>query len=178
MSEFVEIFKLFLESKSPFVISVSLSILVIYKSKDLLDIFFQIKDMKKKRIIEKFEETKNCNEKNYLDSFLNQNYERLCEEAQLHAIIGCQYCSKEMAQYILTRKSISGAIRIYHRVKDEVKVKDGSAIPTKYRSDRKIKFYKFVGLGLYWLLGCIGTFALAMLLITNYLMGYLYLLFY
>ena len=149
MSEFVEVFKMVLENPSPLVICVVVPVLVIYKSRDLLDIFFQLKDINKKRIIQRLEETKTLSEKNYLDSSLNRNYDRLCEEAQIHAIIGCRYCSKEMAKYILTRKNISRAIRIYHRVKDNVEVKDGKIIPITPMKNWRIKLNSYGGIFFY-----------------------------
>ncbi len=167
MSDFVEVFKMVLENPSPLVICVVVSVLVIYKSRDLLDIFFQLKDINKKRIIQRLEETKTLSEKNYLDSSLNRNYDRLCEEAQIHAIIGCQDCSKEMAQYIMSRKNISGTIRIYHQVKDRIKIKAGEVVPCKIRSEKRIKTYKFLGWLTYWILGCIGTLFLTFSIKTN-----------
>lgn len=149
MSEFVEIFKIILENPSPLMIGAVVSILFIYKSKDLLEIFFQIKDIKKKRIIQKLEETKNLYEMNYLNSNLKKNYERLCEEAQIHAIIGCQFCSKEMAEYIMSRKNISRAVRIYHRIMDEVQVKDGKIVPVVVMKKWRIKLNSYGGIFFY-----------------------------
>lgn len=149
MSELVEIFKIVLENPSPLFMGMFVSVLVIYKSKDILGVFFDIKDMKKKRIIQKLEENKTLSEMNYLNPNLKTHYERLCEEAQIHAIIGCQYCSKEMAQYIMSRKNISCAIRVYHRIRDEVEVRAGSVVPVVRMKSWRIKLNSYGGIFFY-----------------------------
>jgi hypothetical protein len=169
MSEFVEILKIVLEKPEPLVIGMFMSIFLIYRSKNIIEVFFDIKDMKKKRIIQKFEDNKSLYEMNYLNSSLKNHYERLCEEAQIHAIIGCQYCSKEMAEYILSRKNISRAIRIYHRIMDEVQVKEGRIVPVIAMNNWRIKLNSYGGIFFYVITIFIGASPFLLVLTGKFL---------
>ncbi len=139
MSELVELIKVVLANPSSSIAITAICGFLIFKVKDLLQIFLDIKDLNKKRLMQKFEETYTFHEKNFLSSELKMNYERLCEEAQIKALIGCPYCSKEIAQYILSRKHITRAIRIYHRIKDEIKIENEMVLPNLVMPNWRIK---------------------------------------
>ncbi|MFV5491995.1 hypothetical protein [Acinetobacter sp. ASP199] len=110
MSELISLVNTVISNPSPAILITIGFIAMIYKSRVLLQFFLDIKDLNKKRLMQKFEENHQLQEKNYLSRAFKDDYSRLCEEQQLQAIVGCQYCSKEMAQYILTRKNISRAL--------------------------------------------------------------------
>jgi hypothetical protein len=156
MSEFVELIKVVIENPSSSIVVFAICGFFIFKVKDLLQIFLDIKDLNKKRLMQKFEETYIFHEKNFLSSELKVNYERLCEEAQIKALIGCPYCSKEMAQYILSRKHITRAIRIYHRIKDNIKIENEMILPNLVMPNWRIKLNKYVGYCFYFFLSFIG----------------------
>lgn len=156
MSELVELIKVVLANPSSSIVITAICGFLIFKVKDLLQIFLDIKDLNKKRLMQKFEETYTFHEKNFLSSELKMNYERLCEEAQIKALIGCPYCSKEMAQYILSRKHITNAIRIYHRIKDEIEINDGIISPKIMMREWRIKLNKYAGYCFYFFLSFIG----------------------
>ena len=139
MSELVELIKVVLANPSSSIAITAICGFLIFKVKDLLQIFLDIKDLNKKRLMQKFEETYTFHEKKFLSSELKMNYERLCEEAQIKALIGCPYCSKEIAQYILSRKHITRAIRIYHRIKDEIKIENEMVLPNLVMPNWRIK---------------------------------------
>lgn len=157
MSELVELIKVVLANPLSSIVIAAICGFLIFKVKDLLQIFLDIKDLNKKRLMQKFEETYTFHEKNFLSSELKTNYERLCEEAQIKALIGCPYCSKEMAQYILSRKHITRAIRIYHRIKDDVEFEDGRLVPKFFMQDWRIKLNNYVGTFFYIIIILIGA---------------------
>lgn len=157
MSEFVELIKVVIANPSSSIVVFAICGFLIFKVKDLLQIFLDIKDLNKKRLMQKFEETYTFHEKNFLSSELKINYERLCEEAQIKALIGCPYCSKEMAQYILSRKHITRAIRIFHRIKDEVKIENGRVVPNLVMPNWRIKLNVYAGTFFYIIIILIGA---------------------
>lgn len=157
MSELVELIKVVLANPSSSIAITAICGFLIFKVKDLLQIFLDIKDLNKKRLMQKFEETYTFHEKNFLSSELKMNYERLCEEAQIKALIGCPYCSKEIAQYILSRKHITRAIRIYHRIKDEIKIENEMVLPNLVMPNWRIKLNSYAGTFFYIIIILIGA---------------------
>ena len=158
MSEFVELIKVVIQNPSSGIVVFAICVFLIFKVKDLLQIFLDIKDLNKKRLMQKFEETYTFHEKSFLDDAMKANYERLCEEAQLKALIGCPYCSREIAQYILSRKHITRAIRIYHRIKDDIEFKDGVLINKLNMPNWRIKVNDIGGSIFYFLILFSGIF--------------------
>lgn len=169
MSEFVELIKVVIANPSSSIVIIAVCGFLIFKIKDLLQIFLDIKDLNKKRLMQKFEETYKFHEKSFLDDEMKANYERLCEEAQLKALIGCPYCSKEMAQYILSRKHITRAIRIFHRIKDEIKIENGKALPNLVMPNWRIKLNGYAGTLFYFIIVLIGSFPFLLIVIGNLL---------
>ena len=157
MSELAEIIKIIIANPSPTIILLVILGFIIYKFKELLHIFLDIKDFNKKRLIQKFEETHNLQDKSFLDDQLKHNYQRLCEESQLHAIIGCQYCSKEMAHYILNRKNISRAIRIYHRIKDNIEFEGDEVKPIVMMKQWRVELNYYIGMLFYFIFCIVGA---------------------
>ncbi|WP_216936845.1 MULTISPECIES: hypothetical protein [unclassified Acinetobacter] len=153
---------------SPSIVFILVAGFTIYKAQALLTGFLTIKDLNKKRLIQKFEETYVFHEKNFLNSELKLNYERLCEESQLKALIGCQYCSKEMANYILSRETITEAIRIYHRIKDDIKIEESVITPQKIMSDKRIKLNYYAGVGFYFSLSSLGLLPFLIMVSMNF----------
>ena len=169
MSEFVELIKVVIANPSSSIVVFAICGFLIFKVKDLLQIFLDIKDLNKKRLMQKFEETYIFHEKNFLSSELKINYERLCEEAQIKALIGCPYCSKEMAQYILSRKHITRAIRIFHRIKDEVKIENGMVVPNLVMPSWRIKLNVYAGEAFYFVFIFIGAIPMILAVIGIFL---------
>lgn len=169
MTDLVELFKLVISNPSSSIVVLAVCGFLIFKVQDLLQIYFDVKDLNKKRLMQKFEETYTFHEKNFLSTNLKVNYERLCEEAQLKALIGCQYCSKEMAQYILSRKDITRAIRIYHRIKDEIKIKNGIVVPNFIMPSWRIKLNTYAGIVFYVLIILLGASPLLLVALANIL---------
>jgi hypothetical protein len=156
MPEFLEILKIVPAISSPSLIVIVIMIFFLYQAKNILAGFFAIKDFYQKRLLQKLEDTYRFNQDQIVDSLFKDQYRRLCEEAQFKAVIGCEYCSKEMAQYILSRKDISRAIRIYHRVKDDIEFKNGQVVPKIKMATWRIKTISYLGIGLYVIYGLIS----------------------
>ena len=160
MSELIGLIQTVLSNPSPSILITVACIAMIYKSKVLLSFFLEIKDLNKKRLMQKMDEHDQVCEKNYLSNTLKDDYLRLCEEQQLQAIIGCQYCSRDMAKYIMTRKNIGRAIRIYHRINDEIEIKDGIIKPITPMPKWRIRLNSIMGLCFYIGFVLIGAFPL------------------
>ena len=156
MSEFIELVKVVIQNPSSSLVFIAIGGFLLFKIKDLLQIFLDIKDLNKKRLMQKFEETHTFHQRSFLSHDMNVNYERLCEEAQLKALIGCPYCSKEMAEYILSRKHITRAIRIYHRVKDYVEFENGVLRNKLSMPNWRIKINSIGGSIFYFLIAALG----------------------
>lgn len=145
MQETIDLFKLALEYSSPAFIFLAILTAITFKAKSILYSFIEIKDLSKKRLIQKYETLSNFTEKSFLQSPLKENYQRLCEESQIHALIGCQYCSKDIANFILSRKDINNALNTYHRVKNEIIVKNSVVTPKHKFGKFRINFNLFFG---------------------------------
>lgn len=129
MNEFLELVKMLFNSSSPALIFFTIIIALCYKAKSILYNFLDIKDLSKKRLIQKYETVSNFKNNNSFQNTLNINFDRLCEESQLQALIGCKYCSKEIAEYIFSRKNISLAIMTYNRVKNDLTFLESVTMP-------------------------------------------------
>lgn len=117
VQEALETTKFFLDNPSPFVVVLFIVILIGYKGKDLLSFFLEIRDLSKKRLIEKLKteiEIANlCDSNNDLKSTLAP----YLSELQLQATIGDSTCSKQMAHYLLSREEVGTAIQRYKSTK-------------------------------------------------------------
>lgn len=156
MQETIELMKLAIEHSSPAVIILCVMIFLGFKSKAILYTILEFKDLVKKRLIQKHEEIINFNENFFLSSFLKDDYLRLCEESQIKALIGCHYCTKEIASYILSRKDITNAISTYHRVKGEIEVIGVDVMPKVRMGNFRIKFNILGGFIFYMLISFIA----------------------
>lgn len=145
MSDIIELLKLALEHPSPAFIFTLVILFIIVKSKNILYSILEFKDLTKKRLIQKYEEAANFKDKNFLTNELEKDYLRLCEETQIKALIGCRFCSKEMATFILSRKDILSTISLYHRIKSEVKIEGGHVVPKIKMGKLRINFNIFFG---------------------------------
>ncbi|MFW1754758.1 hypothetical protein [Acinetobacter wanghuae] len=156
MSELVELSKLIIENKSSSLIGLIIVVFIILKAQPILDTIITIRDLNKKRLIQRFEEAYRLHDKKMLEGDLKESYQRLCYETQMRAIIGCSHCSKELANYIFTREDISKAIFVYHRVKDYIKVENGEVLPKKQMSKFRIKLNDYAGTVFYFLIASFG----------------------
>lgn len=124
VSEVIELTKYLTEKNSSSVIILCIILILAFKSRSLVYFFLEIKDLGKKRLLEKFERESKLKEHTFLSKDLNNDYLRYCEELQLHTIIGDKDCAPTMATYILSRENISDAISKYLRIKDIIKYDD------------------------------------------------------
>ena len=116
--EALETTKFFLENPSPFVIVLFLFILVAYKGRDLLYFFFELRDLSKKRLIDKLKteiEIANLYDGN---DDLKKTLAPYFSELQLQATVGDSACTKQMANFLLTREEVGIAIRRYKSTKN------------------------------------------------------------
>ncbi|MFR9679239.1 MULTISPECIES: hypothetical protein [unclassified Acinetobacter] len=156
MQDIIELLKIAIESSSPTFIFTIFILAIVFKSKNILYGILEFKDLTKKRLIQKHEEAARFNDKNFLTSQLNKDYLRLCEESQIKALIGCRFCSKEMALFILSRKDISSTIILYHRVKAEIEIINGNIVPKNKMNEFRIKFNIFFGFIFYMILSMLA----------------------
>lgn len=124
VSEIVELTKYLTEKNSSSVIILCIILILVFKSRSLVYFFLELKDLGKKRLLEKFERESKLKDQTFLSQDLNNDYLRYCEELQLHTIIGDKDCTPTMAAYILSRENISDAISKYLRIKDIIKYDD------------------------------------------------------
>lgn len=137
-SEIIELTKYLAEAKSSSALLLFGFCIILFKSRSFIYFFLELKDLSKKRLLEKFEQESKLKDQNFLSQELKIDYLRYCEELQIHSIIGDRYCRPKMAAYILSRENISDAITKYLRVKDIVKYDD-----FKNRPVTTSKFNKF-----------------------------------
>lgn len=145
MQEFIELLKFALENSSPAIIILCVLVVIIFKSKNILYSILEFKDLAKKRLIQKHEEFANYHDKNFMNLSLKNDYLRLCEESQIQALIGCRYCTMELAVYILSRKDVTTAISLYHRVKGDVRVSGVDIIPRVKMNDSRVNMNMIFG---------------------------------
>lgn len=118
VSEVIELTKFIADVKSTPLLMLCVFLLILFKSRSFIYFFLELKDLSKKRLLEKFEQESKLKDQNFLSQELKIDYLRYCEELQIHTIIGDRYCRPKMAAYILSRENISDAITKYLRVKD------------------------------------------------------------
>lgn len=156
MQETIELMKLAIEHSSPTVIILCVMLFLGFRAKIILYTILEFKDLVKKRLIQKYEQIVNFNEKNFLTSPLKEDYLRLCEESQIKALIGCQFCTKDIAIYILSRKNINNAINIYHRIKGDIEVVGVDIVPKNKMGSFRIKFNAFCGFIFYMIISMVA----------------------
>lgn len=115
--EALETTKFFIENPSPFVIVLFVFILVAYKGRDLIYFFFELRDISKKRLIDKLKTEIEIADLYDGNNDLKSTLTQYLSEIQLQATIGDSTCSKQMAHYLLTREEVGIAIQRYKSTK-------------------------------------------------------------
>lgn len=148
-----EIINLIKEESSPIVICAAICIYISHQFKLILYNFFEIKDLRKKRLINSHKENLSLNVGEVLDEVNRRGYLRLCEEQFFQALIGCDVCDKKIASYILTRHDVTKAVKIYHRVKYDIKIDNSGKMSSKKPHNEFIsKIIEILGVILYYFL--------------------------
>ncbi len=148
-----EIIGLIKDESSPIIICAVICIYISHQFKPILYNFLEIKDLKRKRLIENHQKNLSLNLGEFLDEVNKRGYFRLCEEQFFQALIGCDVCDKKIASYILTRHDVAKAVKIYHRVKYDIKVDNsGNIASKKSHNELMSKIIEILGVTLYFLL--------------------------
>ncbi|MFX3621464.1 MAG: hypothetical protein ACE3JT_09560 [Acinetobacter radioresistens] len=118
ISDVIDTTTFLLKDSSPLVIFIFLTILVAYKGQNIINFFFEVKDLPKNRLVKKLKTEIEIGEVESGNSELKKLLGHYYKELQLQALIGDPNCSIDLAQYILTRQEIYLAISRYKISKD------------------------------------------------------------
>ncbi|MGF2881863.1 hypothetical protein VSN93_17675 [Acinetobacter johnsonii] len=160
VQEALETTKFFLENPSPFVIVLFVFILVAYKGRDLLYFFFELRDLSKKRLIDKLKTEIEIADLYDGNDDLKTTLAPYFSELQLQATVGDSACTKQMANYLLTREEVGTAIRRYKSTKSLLIWDNQKKIPKfdGYFPAWRIHLNWFVGLLVYLFFSLLSAF--------------------
>lgn len=152
MNETIDLLKFAVENASPIVIFICCVVFIGYKARSILYFSLEMKDLARKRLIQKHEEYIKFDKDIFSTPLLQDNYKRLCEQSQIQALIGCSLCTPQIAAYILSRKDIINTIRKYHRIRSEITINGVDLVPKVKMGKFRIWFNVAMGFVFYMIL--------------------------